>query len=416
MTREALLFASLVLGGIGCGSDAESNAHEEEVDAGAEQTLELFSWWVAPGEAEALQSLVDLYKSKQPGARVLNAAIDSGEDAQTVLESRVKDGMPPDLFQENAYDVRTWLSKYPGKLEPLDQLFDDLHLRTAVLPDVIDDVTFEGKIYAMPVNIHRENGMFYNKEIFAAHQLEAPTTMQELLSVCEALKQAGVTPIVTSHEGWIQRIMFESIGSGAMGAQAFHDYMTGKLDPSDPAFLAALDQHAAILDQYVNEDAADEDFGWTQAAQALHDGKAAMFFHGDWAKGYFMQLGWTPGVDFGVVGAPGASDLFVYGVDTFVLPVGAPDPEAARAFLTTVASVEGQVAFNTRKGSSPVRTDVPKNELDPVAQVTASDLEHARIRMLARFRSEWDAAFGDYFSNRDIAALRKAFVDAPAAQ
>jgi len=28
-----------------------------------------------------------------------------------------------------------------------------------------------------------------------------------------------------------------------------------------------------------------------------------MFLHGDWAKGLFVQLGWEPGTDFGVVGA-----------------------------------------------------------------------------------------------------------------
>ena len=41
------------------------------------------------------------------------------------------------------------------------------------------------------------------------------------------------------------------------------------------------------------------------AAETLHAGKAAMYIHGDWVKGYLDAEGWTPGVDYDQLPGPG---------------------------------------------------------------------------------------------------------------
>ena len=51
--------------------------------------------------------------------------------------------------------------------------------------------------------------------------------------------------------------------------------------------------------------------------------------------------------------------------DTFGLPKGAPNPEGAKAWLETVASIEGQDTFNPIKGSIPARIDADKSKYDP---------------------------------------------------
>lgn len=411
--RELVLFTGLLIATGAC--DSETSGKRDGPDAGtpaSDEAVELFSWWIAPGEAEALQALVDVHKAEHPGARILNAAAASGENARAILNERLDDGDPPDLFQRNASDIGTFLEAYPDGAAPLDDLIDELGIRKEIIPEALADVTFAGRVYAMPVNVHRENALFYNQWIFGAQGLEPPTTLAELLTVCEKLKAASITPLATSYQGWIQRIMFGSIAPAVMGVDKFQAYMQGKLAADDPSFQEALDTYARILADYTNADAGDEDFGWTEAAQAVYKGRAAMYFHGDWAKGYFVQLGWTPGVDFGGVGAPGAQDLFLYGVDTFLLSPGAPHADAARSFLETVASIDGQVVFNKVKGSSPMRLDVPPSALDAVGRGTLSDLKSAHLRMLARFPSAWDDAFGQYAKDRDRSALLAALVAA----
>jgi len=410
--RIAFIFSTIACGSalVGCGSSGQTSGAG---GGGGTQTVEIFSWWIAPGEAEALQALVDADRAQHPSDRIFNAAASSGDNARTLLADRLANNNPPDLFQQNAHDLPAFLAAHPGSLQALDDLFVAQGLDTAVLPDVITDVKVGGKIYAMPVNIHRENALFYNKQIFADHHLTPPTTVAELLTVCAELKQVGVTPIATSYQGWILRIMFNSLAMGSMGTEAFHRFMTGGTR-DDAALRAAIDLFGNVLDNYINaSEAAGANFGWTEAAHTVSAGQAAMFFHGDWAKGYYVQLGSTPGVDFGVVGAPGASDLFWYGVDTFSLPVGAPHPEGAKNFLATVGSTAGQVAFNKLKGSSPIRPDVPRSQLDSEGQTTLDDLKNARYRTLVVGKDIWDSAMLSFAMTRDKNALFQVYVDNP---
>jgi len=380
-----------------------------------ETTIELFSWWVAPGEAEALQSLIDLNRTNHPDERIFNAGAVSGMDARVTLMQRLAANNPPDLFQQNAHDLRTFLAANPGSLAPLDDFFTAQGLTNVVLPEILADVTVDGHIYSMPVNIHRENTLFYNKQIFAANNLQPPTTLSELMQACATLKAAGVTPIATAYQGWILRIMFNEIAMGSMGSDAFHAYMTGG-PRDDAALMAAIDAFANVLANDINANAGDANFGWTNAADEVAAGRAAMLLHGDWAKGYYEQLGWSPGVDFGVVGAPGAADLFWYGVDLFSLPAGAPHPAGAKDFLATTGSIAGQVGFSKLKGSSPIRTDVPLDQLDSEGRATLMDLTNARYRMLVVNYDAWDNAFLAFSQNHDKAALFQAYVDNPPVQ
>lgn len=416
--KVSLLSAGLVvgaLGAVGCGDGGSMTTGMGGMGGTTETTIELFSWWIAPGEAEALQALIDLNRTQHPNERIFNAGAVSGMDARALLAQRLADNNPPDLFQQNAHDLRTFLAANPGALAPLDDFFTTQGLNAAMLGEILSNVTVDGHIYSMPVNIHRENTLFYNKQIFAAHNLQPPTTLAELMQVCATLKAAGVTPIATAHQGWILRIMFNTLAMGSMGADAFHAYMTGG-PRNDAALSAAIDVFANVLGNYVNASASNANFGWTEAAGEVAAGRAAMFLHGDWAKGNYVQLGWAPGIDFGVIGAPGAADMFWYGVDLFSLPAGAPHAAQARDFLATVGSTAGQVAFNKLKGSSPIRTDVPLSQLDPEGRATLMDLMNARYRMLVVNHDAWDTAMLAFAQNGDKTALFQTYVDNPPIQ
>ena len=410
----ALACVGLSLMVAACSSSNTDNSGAGGTGGTTSNKVMIYSWWTAPGEAEALQALLSVHKAAYPDDRINNAAIESGEVTRTQMVAAIAAGDPPDLFQGNAHDVSAFLTDNPGTLEPLDSFLKDEGLDKVIMPEVLKDVTVNGAVYAMPNNIHRENTLLYNKAIFSANGVTPPTTVNELLASCAKLKAAGVTPIATSHQGWILRIMFNSLAMSSMGAKAFHDYMVGG-PRDDTAFGAAVDLMDNVLTNYVNADAGNADFGWTNAADSVMNGSAAMFFHGDWAKGYFVQMGWTPGTDFGVVPPPGATDLFWYGVDDFSMPKGGPNPEGARRFLRSVASKEGQVAFNRLKGSTPFRTDIPVSELDSEGRATFAEFKAATYKMLVVGKDAWDTAWATFAKDRDKAAIMKAYADNPPA-
>ena len=381
--------------------------------SGTGEVVELASWWVAPGERQALDALIGAYQVAHPGARVNSSGDASASDVRVKLELDIAT-QPPDVFQINAQDLPSWVAMHPGTLSSLDDLFTESEVQAAVLPDVLSRVSVEEHVVAMPVGIHRENSLFFNRSIFTRLGIIPPATISELIEACKTIKAAGVTPIALSNDGWVVRILFNDIVQGTMGADAFSDFITGVTPVTDHAVTAQLKESIAtlshVLTNYVNADAAE--IGWSDAADQLFDGKAAMLLHGDWAKGYLVTLGWTPGIDFGQTGAPGASDLFWYGIDAFAAPAQAAHADHAHDFLSVVLSKEAQVSFSRIKGSTPIRTDVSE-QLDRLAQTTLVDLVGSKRRIPVIAKGVWDTALHAFATDLDQDALYQAYVQTP---
>ena len=411
-----VLCACVALGSAGCStSDNGSSAGASMGGGSSTQSLELFSWWVAPGEAEALQALVDTYKTDYPGARVSRYTNISADSWQTVLNDQI-DQSPWDVVQMAGADLPKFTADHPGALAELDSFYDEASIKASVIPDILKSVTVNGHAYGIVTGVHRNNAFLYNQAIFKSRKLAPPTTAAEFLTVCKKLKAAGITPVATTFQTWALRIMFDEILAGTLGATTFDDFLNGKKAATDPDVKAgitvAVDTFSTVLNDYVDRDASmAADYGWSNAVEALHNGAAAMVMHGDWAKGYLVQLGWDPGVDFGVSGPPGASDLFIYGADTFALPTVAPHQVLGDDFLTVVASAQGQVNFNKYKGATPMRTDV-RDQLDAPGQANLDDLVNAKVLTASHANAAWDDAIGAFSKDGDKAALLNVYLTA----
>jgi len=401
---------------LGCsnGDPAASADGPEDISATGE-ALELSSWWVAAGEVDALNALIGAYQKVHPGARVKSSGDASSSDVRTKLDMDI-DTSPPDVFQINAHDIPSWNAMHPDTLSPLDDLFSESEVKAAVLPDVLSRVSVENHVIAMPVGIHRENSLFFNRSIFANLKLIPPATISDLLDACKTIKAAGVTPIALSKDGWVVRILFNEIVQGTMGNDTFNDFITGVTPVSDPEISGKLKESIStmseVLTNYVNTDAGDVHFGWSDAADQVFHGKAAMLLHGDWAKGYFVKLGWEPGIDFGQTGGPGASDLFWYVIDAFAEPTLATHDAQAHQFLSVALSKEAQVSFSRFKGSTPVRTDVLE-QLDRLGQSTMLELIGSKRRLPTVVKNEWDEALHAFAMDLDEEALYRAYVMNP---
>jgi glucose/mannose transport system substrate-binding protein len=394
---------------IGCGSSGNGATTGGAGSGGTKEDLELLSWWVAPGEAQALQALKDTYTNDYKNATV-NQFTDVNSGNWNMVLSMYINTPKFDVTQMSAADFGSWMTAHAGSLLPLDDYYAEPSLAAAVIPDILAATKVNGHPMGMVTGVHRNFSVHYNTQVFKDHNVALPTSPTEFLAACAALKAAGVTyPIATSLDNWVLRFMYWEYLAGELGAQKFGDYVLHKTPVTDQAIQdgikSAVDVFDTVMTQYVDVASAKATgYDWTHAASALKSGTSAMMLLGDWVKGYLVALGWTPGVDFSVSGPPGASDLFVYGVDTFALPETAPHPDSAKHFLTVVGSKEGQVAFNKQKGSTPMRSDV-RDMLDPAGQSALDDLVNAKVRIPGFDTSAVDDAMGKYVMDGDKAAL-----------
>ena len=408
-----VLCACVALSSVGCssGSKGGGDGNSDETT----QSLELFSWWVAPGEAEALQALVDTYKTDYPGARVSQFEKPNAGTWQDILGERI-DASPWDAVQISGSDLKQFTTDHPNSIQPLDDYYDEPSLKANVIPEILKAVSVDGHAYGIVTGVHRNNAFLYSKGIFAKEKIDPPTTLDEFLAACETLKADGITPVATSFETWALRIVFDELLAGSLGAADFDAFMKGEKAATDPKIKAgitvAIDAFGKVLTDYVNRDVSTAaGYVWSNATQDLKNGKAAMVLHGDWAKGYLVQLGWDPDFDFGVSGPPGASDLFIYGADAFALPSTAPHQTLGKDFLEVVASRDGQVNFNRHKGATPMRTDV-RDKLDASGQANLDDLVNAAVRMPGHANATWDDGIAAFALDGDKAALLEVYLSA----
>jgi glucose/mannose transport system substrate-binding protein len=421
MKRNQTVFAlstALALLGAGCSSSAANKSDSGAVGGSTSttETVQLLSWWTGPGEADALQALTDTFKDQNPDAQVNLDSSVTPDNWSMVLSGGI-DHSPWDAFQLAAADLPNFLVAHPNDVQAVDKYYAEPSLQASVIPQMEAQITISGHAYGVITGIHRNNSFLYNQQIFQANGIEPPTSIAEFMSAADTLKKAGVTPIATSFETWALRIMFDEILAGTLTAQGFDDFVQGRTPTTDPTLMtgiqSAIDSFGTILTEYIDvTKSSAPGYVWSNAAQDVHDGNAAIMLHGDWVKGYWMALGWTPGVDFGLSGPPGAGDLFVFGADMFGLPSTAPDPVAADAFLTVVASADGQVAFNRYKGATPMRTDV-RDQLDDLGKASMDALLDAKVLSPSHANSAWDDAIATFAQDGDKAALLNVYVTTP---
>jgi glucose/mannose transport system substrate-binding protein len=348
--------------------------------------LEIFSWW-AGDEGPALEALIALYNTANPGVEVVNATVTggSGVNARAVLKTRMLGGTPPDTFQVHAGQELTGTWVVAGRMEDLSEIYASEGWNEAFPQDLIDLLTVDGKIYSVPVNIHRSNVMWFNPAKLTEWGIEAPATWDDFLAVCPTLQEAGVTPLVIG-EAWTVNHLWESVALGVLGADGWNGIWTGATAPDGAEMTAVWDKFGQILDcSNIGADSAG--LSWQQAIDKVLAGEAAFNIMGDWAAGYMVTtLKLEPGVGFGYVPSPDTAGTFMWLSDSFGLPVGSPNRDNTVAWLKMLGSLEGQNTFNPLKGSIPARKD---------AVAAAPDLYNAYLQ----------AAAEDWGSNRLVGSL-----------
>jgi glucose/mannose transport system substrate-binding protein len=112
---------------------------------------------------------------------------------------------------------------------------------------------------------------------------------------------------------------------------------------------------------------------WNDATSLVIQGKAAVQFMGDWAKGEFSAAGLTPGKDYGCTVLSDHGIAYVMGGDVFAFPQlkDAGQVKAQQLLARVLLEPATQIEFAQKKGSIPVRLDVDTASLDVCARKAA---------------------------------------------
>jgi raffinose/stachyose/melibiose transport system substrate-binding protein len=310
-----------------------------------------------------MTDLVSQFNSSQSDVRV---EIDtSGPD---VISASFVRGNPPDLILGNYnYEIARFVQRCA--MSDLSGTDAAASVRDDLQPLMDQYGSCEGRTSALPYSVMAAS-VIYNKEIFDAQGLEVPQTWDELIAVCDQLKEAGIDPFYatfkddwTVGQGWYDY----SIG-GSVDTIEFFDAMAeegASVGPDSPVsfeqdFAEPMEQMMQLADGYTNEDAASRGYG--DGNLAFSKGEAAMYMQGPWA---FSEIAKTaPDLELGTFPLPMTEDPADLGVRVnmdlgAMIPEGSTHQEAAREFLEYLYLPENIEAYNeSQLGFTPTK-DAP---------------------------------------------------------
>lgn len=338
----------------------------------AEPAAEVLHWWTSGSEAKSIAVLQEEFKENGGTWTDMPVAGGGGDAAMTALRARVLSGNAPSAVQLKGPAIQEWYEE--TGLADISAVAEENGWADVLPAQIADHMKCEGQWCAAPVNVHRVNWIWGNKQILDDNGLEMPSTWEEFNAAADKLQEAGITPLAHGGQAWQDATVFETVVLG-LGGPEFYKAALVDLDQealkSDT--MKEVFDEMRVLRGYVDDNFSGRD--WNLATAMVMNGEAAFQIMGDWAKGEFLAAGKQPGTDF--VCAPTPGEGFLYNVDSFAFfNVDGDDKQQGQALLAElIMGPNFQKVFNMNKGSIPARTDVPLDDFDDCAKASNEDMQ-----------------------------------------
>ncbi len=350
-----------------------------------QQDISIVHYYSSSLGQATMTSLFTTFEAAHPEYKIVDNSA-GHEDFKTQILVTIAGNNPPDIFSYWA-GARTQFVVDAGRLMPLTDFWNENNLDDIIPPGVKSAAVYNGEVYNIPMNVHIV-GFFYNPKVMAdAGITEMPATWDEFLAMCETLKAAGVTPIALgSLNRWPAQFWFDYMVSYTAGADYRQKLMAGEAAYNDPEVATAMETWKSLVDAgYFVPDA--NAYDWTDAADQVANGQAAMTLMGTFITGYWDGNGLVPGEDYDFFPFPVINpDLPVvtHGtVDGWAVPASAANPDGAKALLLHMLSPESQATWALGQGALAAVSNVDTSIYSPVMKKASDYL--AQVQFLSGY-------------------------------
>ncbi|WP_141935329.1 ABC transporter substrate-binding protein [Microbacterium sp. SLBN-154] len=396
----SLLAGALVLSACAGGGGGES------ADGSVQMTLWQNST-TGPGQ-EFWANAIEAFEEENPGVTIEMQSVQN-EDLDGLLQTALNAGDPPDIFlQRGGGKLADMVNA--GQLKDLTDLISD-DVRAEIPEGAFAAETYQDSVWAMPLSV-LPGGFFYSEDAFAAAGIEeTPTSIDELESAVEALKETGIAPIALgAQDAWPAAHWYYFFALRECSPEVIEETGDSK-DFSDECWTRAAEN----LQDFASIEPFNEGFLTTPAQQGagssaglVANRQAAMELMGAWNPGVIASLtpdeqplpdlAWFPFPE--IEGGEGEPGSMMGGVDGYSCAEQAPDECAD--FLNFVASADQQKLYYEAFQSPPVNTVAQEEVTEPYL------LSILEAYNNAPFASQWlDTVLGQNVGN----ALNVAVVD-----
>jgi raffinose/stachyose/melibiose transport system substrate-binding protein len=364
----ALLAASTLLALSACstatpGSQASGSASSTDDPEHASLTYWYWAESDAPGANNWMKARITDYQTAHPGVTI-NLVPQSTDTLIGAFTTAAQTKSGPDIATQWA-TIPVLSQVWAGAVAPISDLVPAAKTATWI---GTQENTYQGKIWGMPLYVIGIP-LAYNKTLFAKAGLTAaPTTFDELLSDCSALRKVGVTPIGGGNkDGYFGAWFFSNFGKQNLdNVGELQKAILGTNNITDPKYTGYL----TALQQLENKGCFNNDIGsltLDQGASKFSSGQAAMAWGTDglvtgWAKtlgadkvGVVMTPKWGTGKLADVYNTTQSSTAFITS--------WSPHKAAAAQFLAWLHDPANLASWYAATGIFPADTSFSTSSL-----------------------------------------------------
>jgi raffinose/stachyose/melibiose transport system substrate-binding protein len=228
---------------------------------------------------------IDRFNANHEGTIHVTMSYVDDTTYHTKLPILLRSDTPPDVFF-------SWEGGYAkdiidaGFAEPLDRYFDQYGWTDRLNPGALSLSIYDGTKYLVPYYMSSA-AVWYRPDILAEYNLSTPTTWDELLSVCQTLKDNGVSCwMLANKENWVAQFDWCGIFVNKYGVDVYNDLINRKLPWTDPRVVDALQTLKDFVDAgyvYPNPNS----IGLLDGNIPFAQGDAAFWYQGSWMPQVF---------------------------------------------------------------------------------------------------------------------------------
>ena len=334
----ATLAAALLLALTGCGGGFNNNKPAQQQSGPA--SLQVLMASSGDAETKAVQDAAAAWASKTGN----KATVTPAQDIAQQLGQAFAGSNPPDVFYVDSARFADYASvgallPYGDKVPDANDFYESLR----------KTFTYQGKLYCIPKDFSTI-AMEINTDLWTKAGLgtsDVPTTWDQLTTVAQKLKAAGVNPIAIGDTR-------DRIGAFMVEAGGWIVSPDGtKATANTPQNLQALQYVQSLLKGGLAQYPKALSAGW--AGEAFGKGQAAITFEGNWIKGA-MQSDY-PNVKYTVNPMPngpkGAGTLMF--TQCWGISAKTKYQDAAFKFVEAMTAKDQQLSFAKAFGVMPSR-------------------------------------------------------------
>lgn len=375
----------------------------QSTTSGSSNATNITIWDIRTGDEQSVvKSINAQFNTKFPN---IHATIDFFQNDPYKQKLQVAMGAhnPPDIFfgwgggilesyinANDVYDLTSALNADPS-------------WQNKFLPSVMTGVTFNGKIYGVPVNGVQPVYFYYNKDIFSQYHLTPPQSWNDLLTLVTTIKKKGLIPIAVAGQSQWPYLMYEEYLVDRLGGpSAFNAVVANQAGAwSNAAFIKAN----TMIQELVSAGAFGSNYASVNAdtnqdSALLFTGKAAMQLMGSWNFGTILsdspsfiqggKLGWFP---FPAVegGSGNATNLAGNLCNFYSIASASKSPNACITYLKNAVLNDAEITKLIQIGSVPPIQGI-SSQLSSASNSEWLQFIYQSVQKASHFQLSWDQA------------------------